>query len=55
MEQLSAEEYRAELKRYYEGDPRARPPQHLYRLVRAEDVPVVLGPDNWAVARQRMT
>ncbi len=52
MELLSAEEIQAELNRYYKGDPKARHPQHLYRLVRHEDVAQVLGPDNWAVARQ---
>jgi hypothetical protein len=52
MELLSADEIQAELKRYYSGDPKARPPQHLYRLVRSEDVAAILGPDNWAVVRQ---
>lgn len=51
MQLLSAEEFVAESKRYYAGDRRARPPSHLLRIVRHEDLPEVLGPDNWAVVR----
>ena len=53
MEPLSLEQIFAEMKRYYDGDPKARPPQHLYRMVREEDIPKALGSDNWAVARKR--
>ncbi len=51
MQLLSAEEFAIESKRYYEGDRRARPPAHLLRILRHEDLPQVLGPDNWAVVR----
>jgi hypothetical protein len=51
MQLLSAEEFAAESKRYYEGDRRARDPQHLYRMIRHEDLTQVLGSYNWAVVR----
>lgn len=51
MDLLTAEEFAVESKRYYHGDRKARPPQHLYRLIRPEDLAQVLGPDNWAVVR----
>lgn len=51
MQLLSAEEFAAESKRYYAGDRKARQPAHLLRLIRPEDLALVLGPDNWAVVR----
>lgn len=51
MQLLSAEEFTAESKRYYAGDRKARQPAHLLRMIRPEDLPLVLGPDNWAVVR----
>lgn len=51
MRQLSFDEFQVEMRRYYAGDPKAKPEQHLYRTIRHEDLNRVLSPDNWAVVR----
>jgi hypothetical protein len=51
MQLLSAKEFAAESGKYYAGDRKARNPAHLLRIIRHEDLPEVLGPDNWAVVR----
>lgn len=48
---MKVKDLEEELKRYFAGDPKARPPAHLYRLLEEDELLAYLGHDNWAAVR----